>query len=171
MFNFEYLIFALTSLVVMSAMFFDFKCRRIPNKIVLPAILLGIVVNTIHSGVNGLFTATVGFMVGGCFLSVFYLMGGMGAGDVKLMAAVGAFLGMEKIIIVLFLTALVGALMAFYTIITHFLQKPILDKLFHQDSLSMNVTPHAVNPLKKSIPYGVAIAMGTLGTLLLILLK
>jgi prepilin peptidase CpaA len=70
----------------------DFRSRRIPNALTLTAILAALVAHAIAGGVHGLTQAGLGMLVGGGILLPGWLMGWMGAGDVKLMAAVGAWL-------------------------------------------------------------------------------
>ena len=71
----------------------DVRERRVPNFVTGPAIVVGLMLHTIFGGWRGLGdSALAGLIAGGIFL-VFFLAGGMGAGDVKLMAAVGCFAG------------------------------------------------------------------------------
>jgi prepilin peptidase CpaA len=72
---------------------------KVPNILTLPLLVTGIVYHTVLGGMTemgwmgGLVTSLLGIVCGSALLLVFNLMGGMGAGDVKLMAAVGAWLG------------------------------------------------------------------------------
>jgi prepilin signal peptidase PulO-like enzyme (type II secretory pathway) len=71
----------------------DVRERRIPNRVTGPAMVAGLVLHTVLGGWHGLGdSALAGLIAGGIFL-VFFLAGGMGAGDVKLMAAVGCIAG------------------------------------------------------------------------------
>src|ERR1035438_539967 len=76
---------------------FDVKSRRIPNFVTFPSILLGL---AMHLALGGwrqlLFSLAAGLICGTAFL-VFYIAGGMGAGDVKLMTAVGCIAGMPHV--------------------------------------------------------------------------
>ena len=72
---------------------FDLRSRRIPNFLTLPSRFLGLAVHLLLDGWTALPGALAGMLAcGGVFL-LFYLAGGMGAGDVKLMAAVGCLGG------------------------------------------------------------------------------
>jgi len=71
----------------------DIEERRIPNKTTLPVILWGFASAGIFSGFNGILFSLGGFLVGLAVFLIPFSMGGMGAGDVKLMAAVGSLMG------------------------------------------------------------------------------
>jgi len=71
----------------------DVQARRIPNVLTGPALLLGVLVHLGLGGAAGAGNALLGAVVAGAILLPGWLMGFMGAGDVKLMAAVGAWLG------------------------------------------------------------------------------
>ena len=66
---------------------------KIHNALTLPLLLSGLAYHVIGAGMQGLLGSLMGVLSGFAVLSVFYTMGGVGAGDVKLMAAVGAWLG------------------------------------------------------------------------------
>ncbi len=71
----------------------DVRTRRIPNLLTGPALLLGIAVNAVWHGGAGALNGLEGMAVAGALLLPGWLLGWMGAGDVKLVAAVGAWLG------------------------------------------------------------------------------
>jgi prepilin peptidase CpaA len=99
-------------LTVGVAAIYDLRYRRIPNWVVLIGLLLGIGVNTFLFQWAGLQRSLIGAAVGFLIYFPLYLLRGMGAGDVKLMAAVGAIVGWADWIGIFFLTALVGGLAA-----------------------------------------------------------
>ena len=84
----------------------DLRDGRIPNVLTFGAILLAIVVHAALPQGNGLAHVGFGLMVGLAVFFPFFALGGMGAGDVKLMAAIGAWLGPALAL----LTALHGAI-------------------------------------------------------------
>jgi Flp pilus assembly protein protease CpaA len=71
----------------------DIAHRRIPNAITYPLAAFGLLYHFPAVGMNGLIFSLSGILAGAGLLLLFHLLGGMGAGDVKLMAAVGAILG------------------------------------------------------------------------------
>ncbi len=73
--------------------YFDGRYRLIPNKLITVVVGLGLVTNTIISGWTGFALATAGFFAGLIILIIPFLLGGIGAGDVKLLAAIGCLLG------------------------------------------------------------------------------
>lgn len=95
-------------LIVLPAAAYDLRYRRIPNWLTLSGIVLGIGTNTLLFGVHGALAACLGLL---CALAVYvplYLIRGMGAGDVKLMAAVGAIAGPSNWLGIFLATALIG---------------------------------------------------------------
>ena len=90
----------------------DLWRRNISNWIPLCALLAGFAWHTSQSGWKGAATAAIGTTVGFLVFLVFYLLGGMGGGDVKLMAGFGALLGLSRLIEAALWTAILGALLA-----------------------------------------------------------
>lgn len=84
--------FVLVMTLIMSTIT-DLMHHRIPNLILLPALTIALVAQITVGGAAGLFSAVAGLLVGLILLLPLYVMGGMGAGDVKLLAVAGAFLG------------------------------------------------------------------------------
>ncbi|MGI9263963.1 MAG: A24 family peptidase [Gammaproteobacteria bacterium] len=78
---------------LLAAVFTDVRSHRIPNQLSLSAIAVAFVLQLMASGATGLLAALAGLGVGLIMFLPFYAFGGMGAGDVKAMAAAGSFLG------------------------------------------------------------------------------
>lgn len=107
-FTWECLIYSIVvpALVIISAI--DLEHQIIPDLITLPGIVFGFAAGTY---LNGIVNSVLGFSLGG---GLFYLLavvsrGGMGGGDIKYIAGVGALLGWQNVLLIIFLGALVGS--------------------------------------------------------------
>ena len=99
-------------LVGLAAIIEDTGWRRISNWTSGGAVLAGLIVHSVEKGWTGALHSLEGTAIGfGVFL-IFYLLGGMGGGDVKLMAGFGALLGERQIVAAALLAAATGGLMA-----------------------------------------------------------
>jgi prepilin peptidase CpaA len=85
--------FTVTIVVAIVAAVIDFRRFRVPNALTFPMCLLGLTFHAAFGGLIGLQYSFGGIAVGVLALLLFYIMGVMGAGDVKLLAAVGAWIG------------------------------------------------------------------------------
>ena len=90
----------------------DIRYRRIPNKLVLAILLSGLTINTIFGGSHGLLLSLGGFGLSFGIMFLLHVFGTMGAGDVKLFAAIGAVNGLSLVIPTLLLVALTGGVLA-----------------------------------------------------------
>jgi prepilin peptidase CpaA len=130
------------------ATFTDLRNRRIPNWLVLPFLLAGIVASTWLHGWHGLGYSFEGLGLGLVLYGVLFWMGGMGAGDVKLAAAIGAWIGPGQLFIAMIVTAMAGGIM----VLGWALFGGFLKDLFKG----------AGDHMKRKMPYAPAIAIGTL---------
>ena len=137
----------------------DIRSRKILNIVTYPAFALGIIagptLTLLYGGtfLEGLFHSLWGFLLGFSFFFVFYIFGkgkNMGAGDVKLMGALGALLGWQMIANAIIFTAFVGlivALLMFFPLLFIMVKSGNIASLKGYGKLTM--------------PYGVSIAIGT----------
>lgn len=164
---------AVLLVMLTAAMWWDVRSNRIPNVLVLSGLIFGVLLRVRLGGLAELLVAIEGFAVGMVLLLPLYLLRAMGAGDVKLMGMVGAFLGPINVIGALFGTFLVGGVLAVVFALrinklSNMLQniKLILFsasiKMSNRQTPTMDGLPVSVGKL----PYGVAIALGTLGFLM-----
>jgi len=144
----------------------DLKTRRIPNYLTFGAALAGLAYNLGVSGWGGLGDGLLGLLLGFGFLIVPYIMGGMGAGDVKALAALGAWLGPTGTLYLFCYMAIAGGLMSLAVLI----RKAILWQKIRQGWVSLfnlllcqgrdKTVASPPTQIIKGIPYGVAIALG-----------
>src|SRR5919202_3546799 len=90
----------------------DLRWRRIPNWLTLGAAILGLALNVMLAGLPGGGTALMGLGLGLALLLPFYVLRAVGAGDVKLLAGLGAVLGPQTLVSVALYGAIVGGLMS-----------------------------------------------------------
>lgn len=98
--------------VAVVAGIYDWRYRRIPNWLVLSGLIAGFSCHCYFGGVPGLFVAAKGFGLAFVIYLVLYLLRGMGAGDVKLMAALGCIAGPTSWFVLFLATAILGAVVA-----------------------------------------------------------
>ena len=99
----------LTMLVAVAAAH-DLRSRRIPNWLTISGAAVGFGLHCLYGGWSGALASLEGAALGLGMFVVFFLAGGMGAGDVKLFGAVGAFVGPQALVLVFVFTALLGGL-------------------------------------------------------------
>jgi prepilin peptidase CpaA len=102
----------LVCLILVVAAYIDGKQLRVPNWITYPMVLSGIAFCTWQQGWAGLGWSVGAMFVGLLTLLPLYAVGGMGAGDVKLMAGIGAWLGIRTTLYAFAVSVIVGAVMA-----------------------------------------------------------
>ena len=146
----------------------DIWFAKIPNVITFPGMIIGIIYYGATQGLSGSVLSIAGFLVGSAVFFPFYLLKGMGAGDIKLMGAVGALVGLKGVIPAIVFTALAGGVYAFALIFFN----PRTCKRLIFGSISMiktlALTGQIILPTlfdkgkKPQVRYGVAIAAGTL---------
>ena len=134
-------------LVGLAAMIDDLARRQIANWIPLSALAAGFGWQIGQSGLHGLLYAGVGTVAGFAVFLIFYLLGGMGGGDVKLMAGFGALLGFHQLIAAALWTAGVGGLIAVGVLSVRAVRRGL-------------GTTSRQEPGQDSIPYAPAIALG-----------
>jgi prepilin peptidase CpaA len=156
---------------------FDVNSRRIPNFVTLPGIMLGLLLHFALGGWRQLALAALAGFICGLVFMVFWLAGGMGAGDVKLMTAIGAIAGLPLVGYLLILTALAGGAMALFMALWRGRLKETMINVgalaLHHRMEGLAPHPHLnlTNARTLRLPYALAIAAGTVTTLFLTAFK
>jgi prepilin peptidase CpaA len=165
------LILSILILVLIISLVTDLRKRKIYNIVTLPAILIGFIYYSFFGGWEGFLFSGKGLIIGLGILLIPYLLGGMGAGDVKLMAAIGALMGTSFVFYSFIYTALIGGTIALVLIVKHrgFWQS-VKNIFFNVTFLRSNLGSIILNKKEQSssisFPYGVAIVLGTFCTLI-----
>lgn len=171
------------TLWLMIAAWCDIRTRRIPNWLVFSGMIAGLSLNVLLPSGFGFASALPGglgwqgSLVGlaaGLFLMLpFYLLRAMGAGDVKLMAMVGAFLGLKLVLGAIIFTFLAGGLMAIAVALRSSAIREVLRNvrmLLYMGTVKLHLgqvpTTQDIPVSGIRMPYGVAIAVGTLAYLM-----
>jgi len=157
-------------LVLLIAVITDLRSHRIYNWLTFPAMGLGLLLNLVMGGLPGLLSSLAGAGLAAVVFLLLYLFAKMGAGDLKLMVAIGAWLGYPLIVVVMIDVALAGGIIALLFALRYGALWSVLRNLYY--FLLAMFTPGAKpeSVLSKSalppFPYGVAIAAGTLCAML-----
>jgi len=161
----------LVSAILILAAWIDGKELRVPNWITFPMVLTGLIFSTYMGGLGGLGAGMLGMVVGLLTLMPLYAVGGMGAGDVKLMAGIGAWLGWQITLYAFCVSVIVGAIMAVCMV----LWRGAFEKHYKQFLLILMEWINVRNPRELSriaaerkpsmflLPYGIPICIGSIG--------
>lgn len=162
----QFLFWVLALILVCCAGWLDWRTRRIPNWLTVPALFIGILFNTIIWRWAGAKNALEGAGIALGALLPFVLVRGLGAGDWKLMGALGAWLGPKDIILALLGTVLVAGIMGAVQVIR---AGRISQTFKNIGVLLLTITTFGVrsskitldNPGLLKLPFGVAAAVAT----------
>ncbi len=156
--------------LLLAAAIQDLLHRRIPNTLILAGAAVGILLQGWAAGAGGVLAAIYGLVVGLAILLPGYLMGFTGAGDAKLMAAIGTFLGPVGVLQAALISIFVGGIIAIGF---------ALSALIHRQSISpwgryalmmrtlvitgrpLYIPPAEGEVMGKKLPFAVSIALGT----------
>ena len=131
----------------------DWKYRKISNWLTFGVLVFSLSCGFINAGLTSLVNPILGFLTGILILIIPYLFGGMGAGDVKLLGAVGSLVGVKNVIVIFFYSALCGLCLGLIWLV------------FTPGHFKFFITTGKILPTvdkKQKVPYGVAIFMGTI---------
>ena len=139
----------------------DLRIHRIPNYLTVPTAVLGIAYHTFAPGGLGMLAGLAGFAVGFCLLLIPGLLGGGGMGDVKLLAALGAWLGPIMMLIAFAVSIVCAALLALAIVVNSAMTGGVLkaQRRYLAARRPRNKSGHR-RPARV-LPFAVPVAMGT----------
>jgi prepilin peptidase CpaA len=145
--------------------YYDVRFRRIPNLVVVSALVAGLSINTSFLGFAGALSSLKG--LGLAFLPMFlmHIFGALGAGDVKLFAAIGAVVGVALVPTTFVVVVMLGAILAVYSMVR---SGTVFSTLHGVLRIFVGILPGWEMPRfampsdrRHTIPYGVAIMIGS----------
>lgn len=154
----------LVALIVV-CVFTDLTERKIYNIVLFPAVIAALAYHIYTAGMSGGLFSIKGLLIGMALLLVPYIMGGIGAGDVKFLGAIGSLKGSAFIFATFLAGAIVGGIMAVFCLLKNkrllFTIKKLFSPFLYRYGLIIDQTENSEESNSNStIPYGAAIAVG-----------
>jgi prepilin peptidase CpaA len=157
-----FLLFLVLALAVRA----DTLDHRIPNELVVAGATGGLLLAGLNGGLVGAANSIGGFFAGMLVLLPFYLLRGMGAGDVKLIGAVGAYLGPTGAVLAAAGSLIAGAVLALGIVALRLLMADArLEAKVGETGASMTSGQRLSAVSKERFPYALAIAIGSIASL------
>jgi prepilin peptidase CpaA len=146
--------------------YYDVRYRRIPNAFVLATLTSGLIVNTIYGGLSGTLASLGGCAIAFILMFILHVFGAMGAGDVKLFAAVGSLVGAHLVLPTFLVVILTGGALALLLMLHTGAVRATMQRVLQ---ILVGLLPGWEMPRfavptdrRQTIPYGVAITFGSL---------
>jgi prepilin peptidase CpaA len=145
----------------------DLRTQKIPNILTFPAVVFALIYHTIIDGFSGFLFSAQGLALGIGLLIIPYLLGGMGAGDAKLMGAVGSVLGAKGVFYAFLFSAIVGGI---YAVILTLIYREHFRGFYKKQLVALKnfllirkyiPDPEDPGSKKPRLCFGLAIALGT----------
>ncbi len=149
-------------LVIVVAAYTDIRRHRIPNWLSLGALGMGLLLSYLYLPDSHLHEGLKGAGVGLAMLLPLYLLGGMGAGDVKLMAAIGSFVGPEVVLISVGFALITGGVIATLIVLRNGEFSHLYRRYLVMISARTLMPAEEGSIAKRRFPYALSIAIGTL---------
>lgn len=146
------------------AIFTDWREQRIYNKLIVPAFIVALFLHGFYGGLPGLAFSLSGALIGLLLLLIPYFLGGMGAGDVKLLSVIGAFGGGRFVLISFLVGAMIGGLISVVILMRRKeLKSTLISLMLFSPTLKkpQNLNDEMKDARQEKFPYGIAIAIGT----------
>jgi len=157
--------------VLLICCYTDLRTQKIYNYVLLPAVLAAMVINFVTGGLGLLGDSLAGLLAGMALLILPFAAGGIGAGDVKLMGAVGAFKGPEFALMAFLAGAIAGGFVSIYLLIRQRKMLLTLQKIYYFCLSKLLHIPVTVSfgkletaARQDSFPYALAISAGAILT-------
>ena len=159
-------IFALLVPLAVIITYYDVRYRRIPNAFVLATLASGLIINTIYGGLSGTLMSLGGCAIAFTLMFILHIFGAMGAGDVKLFAAVGSLTGTNLVLPTFLVVILTGGALALLLTLRLGAVRTTMQRVLQ---ILVGLLPGWEMPRftvpqdrRHTIPYGVAITFGSL---------
>jgi prepilin peptidase CpaA len=164
-------VWGLVSAILIVAAVIDGRQLKVPNWITFPMVLSGWLASGVTYGWDGMAASLWGTAVGLGLLLPAYAIGGMGAGDVKLLAGVGAWVGASQTFWAFIVSAIIGAIIAVIMVVVsrkwRHHQKQFVsivsEILVIRSPSKLSEIAAERKPTMMLLPYGIPIAIGTIG--------
>ncbi|MEN3044674.1 MAG: A24 family peptidase [Candidatus Hydrothermales bacterium] len=178
----EIIKFQIVGLATFISVYTDLRYGKIFNKVTFPLFFSGFVYNFIFNKFEGFVSSLIGAFFAFAFFYIFFQLGGVGGGDVKLLTGIGSWLGYPLILWVIFLTSIAGLLISLvYSFLkrsTFMVLKGIVKEgkegfknVLNSFFIKSNCFYNKEKSFRLHIPYSLAIALGTFLGILIDLIK
>ena len=159
---FEFFLVPLAVLVI----YHDVRYRRIPNPFVLATLSTGLILNFFLSGISGGLSSLGGCVLAFVLMFILHVFGAMGAGDVKLFAAIGSVIGAQLVLPTFVVVVLTGGLLALISVVRSGVFKTTMHRVLQ---IFVGLLPGWQMPKfsvptdrRLTVPYGAAITIGAI---------
>jgi prepilin peptidase CpaA len=159
---YELFLIPLAALII----YFDVRYRRIPNAFVVGTLIVGISLSVAFAGLPGALNSVGGCVLAFILMFMLHVFGAMGAGDVKLFAAIGSLMGAQLVVPTFLIVILTGGLLAFVSVLR---SGRLVTTMYRVLQIFIGFLPGWPMPKfavpadrKHTIPYGVAITIGAI---------
>ena len=159
---FQFFLIPLAVLII----YHDVRYRRIPNAFVLATLISGLTLNIVTGGLNGGLNSLGGCVLAFILMFMLHVFGAMGAGDVKLFAAIGSVIGAQLVLPTFVVVVLTGGVLALVSIVRSGVFTTTMHRVLQ---IFVGLLPGWQMPKftvpadrRLTIPYGVAITIGTI---------
>lgn len=163
--------FALLTPLSAAITYYDVRYRRIPNRLVMVTLAVGLAMNATVGAWSGLRASLFGCLLAFGLMLALHIFGAMGAGDVKLFAAIGAVVGVNSVLATFLVVVITGAVFAVILMFRAGTARVTMQRVL---LILAGLAPGWKIPRfpapadqRQTIPYGVAIAFGSLISLII----